>query len=170
MNEKVIDIQRFLELRERFRLDGRCVVFTNGCFDIVHRGHIEYLLKAKALGDILVIGLNSDRSVRNIKGDKRPIINENDRALLLASFYFVDYVILFDEDTPEKLIKAIKPDVLVKGADWGDDEIVGADFVRSYGGRVVRVELTKGYSTSAIIEKIVRLYCGEEKDEKRIYR
>ncbi|MGB9561710.1 MAG: D-glycero-beta-D-manno-heptose 1-phosphate adenylyltransferase [bacterium] len=159
MKGKILKLSEFLPVREKLRQDKNIVVFTNGCFDLIHRGHIEYLQKAKKLGDILVVGLNTDSSIRRIKGEKRPILKESDRALILASLFFVDYVIFFDEDTPENLIKQIKPDILAKGADWTETNIVGADFVRSYGGKVVRIELTEGYSTTRIIERIIELYC-----------
>lgn len=127
------------------------VVFTNGCFDILHRGHVEYLAKAADMGDVLVVGLNTDASVRRLKGEGRPINNEESRALVLASLSFVDAVVLFDEDTPLELIKAVRPDVLVKGADYKPEEIVGADFVTSYGGTVATVPLVEGYSTTKVI-------------------
>ena len=132
------------------------VVFTNGVFDILHFGHIDYLTKAKALGDVLIVGLNSDSSVRKFKSKDRPIQNERDRARILASLRPVDYVILFYEETPERLIKLVRPDILVKGADYEISEIVGADFVKSYGGLVRRVRLAKGRSTSDILDRIRR--------------
>lgn len=133
---------------------GKKVVFTNGCFDILHRGHVEYLNKAKLCGDILVLGLNSDDSVRRLKGPARPVATLADRAAILSALRMIDYIIPFSEDTPLKLIQAIRPDVLVKGADWSEKDIVGADVARSYGGKVVRVQLTPGRSTSSIIEKV----------------
>ncbi|HIC96896.1 MAG TPA: D-glycero-beta-D-manno-heptose 1-phosphate adenylyltransferase [Aquificaceae bacterium] len=148
------------ELLHRLRSahHGKKIVFTNGCFDLIHAGHVDYLEKAKALGDILVVGLNSDTSVRRLKGEKRPIIPQDMRAKVLASLKPVDYVILFEEDTPERLIKAIKPHVLVKGGDWKLNDIVGRDFVESYGGTVVTIPFAYDVSTSKIIEKIIRLY------------
>ncbi len=133
---------------------GRSIVFTNGCFDILHLGHVKYLEKAKRLGDVLVVGLNSDSSVRALKGKGRPINNERARAMVLASLCFVDYVAIFPDDTPERLIQKLKPDVLVKGADWKSKDIVGADFVRSRGGRVARISFVKGYSTTSAIERM----------------
>lgn len=127
------------------------VVFTNGCFDILHRGHIEYLSKAADMGDVLVVGLNTDASVRRLKGEGRPVNNEESRALVLASLSFVDAVVLFDEDTPYELIKAIHPDVLVKGADYKVEDIVGYDIVTSYGGIVETVPLVEGCSTTKLI-------------------
>jgi rfaE bifunctional protein nucleotidyltransferase chain/domain len=135
------------------------IVFTNGCFDILHAGHADYLNKAKSLGDILVVGINSDASVRRIKGEKRPILPQQMRAYLLDNLKPVDYVVIFEEDTPWELIKAIKPDVLVKGADWDLDRIVGADFVLSYGGRVERIAFSFDISTSKVVERILELYC-----------
>ena len=130
---------------------GLKVVFTNGCFDILHRGHVEYLSKAADMGDVLVVGLNTDASVKRLKGEGRPVNNQEARALVLASLSFVDAVVLFDEDTPYKLIKAVCPDVLVKGADYKPEEIVGYDIVTSYGGKVETVPLVEGYSTTNIL-------------------
>lgn len=136
-----------------FRSQGLKVVFTNGCFDILHRGHVEYLSKAADMGDVLVVGLNTDVSVKRLKGEGRPFNNEEARALVLASLCFVDAVVLFDEDTPYELIKAIRPDVLVKGSDYKPEEIVGHDIVTSYGGKVVTVPLVEGYSTTEILHR-----------------
>ncbi len=131
---------------------GKKIIFSNGCFDVLHLGHIEYLSKARDLGDILVVGLNSDDSVRRIKGPHRPVNHEEARAVTLSALSFVDAVILFDEDTPYDLIKQVQPDILVKGKDYDGKEIVGSDVVRSKGGAVVTIELTKGYSTTHTIE------------------
>jgi D-beta-D-heptose 7-phosphate kinase/D-beta-D-heptose 1-phosphate adenosyltransferase len=133
---------------------GKCIVFTNGCFDILHYGHVRYLERAKEKGDILIVGLNSDASVKRIKGKARPIVNQRDRAYVLGGLASVDYIVIFNQDTPLEIIRAIKPGVLVKGADWSTREIVGADFVSSYGGRVLTVRLAKGRSTTTIIKKI----------------
>ncbi len=141
-------------LTARLRRAGKKIVFTNGVFDILHRGHVEYLSKAKSFGDVLIVGLNNDASVRHIKGGRRPLQKQKDRVIILLALQAVDYVVLFSEDTPDKLIRQVKPDVLIKGADYKISEIVGADFVRSYGGIVRRVKLTKGSSTSAIIRKL----------------
>lgn len=138
------------------RAKDKKIVFTNGCFDVLHPGHLHLLSEARNMGDLLVVGLNTDRSVTRLKGPERPVNDENARASMLASLVFVDRVVLFDEDTPEKLIRTIRPDVLVKGGDYRSDEIVGHDFVTSYGGKVVIVPLIKGYSSSAIIRKIDR--------------
>ena len=136
----------------RFKEDK--IVFTNGCFDILHKGHIEYLAKAANLGDVLIVGLNSDESVRRLKGEDRPVLDEESRAMALASIGFVDNVVIFDEDTPYELIKKIQPDVLVKGADYNEDDIVGADIVKAKGGEIKTIEFVDGYSTSKIIDKI----------------
>ncbi len=137
-----------------WRSEHKKIVFTNGCFDLVHRGHIDYLSKAADLADILVIGLNTDSSVSKLKGNGRPIIDEYSRALLLASFVFVSAVVFFDEETPYNLIKMIQPDILVKGADYSIDQIVGHDIVIGKGGQVVTLEFLPGFSTSAIERKI----------------
>ncbi|MEA3296694.1 MAG: D-glycero-beta-D-manno-heptose 1-phosphate adenylyltransferase [candidate division Zixibacteria bacterium] len=141
-------------LISRLRKSGKRIVFTNGVFDILHRGHVEYLSKAGTLGDVLVVGLNTDASVRRFKGPSRPLQRQNDRAVILLAMKAVDYVIFFGEDTPDKLIRLIRPDVLVKGADYKISEIVGADFVKSYGGAVKRIRLTRGRSSSKLIEKL----------------
>ena len=135
----------------------RKIVFTNGVFDIMHFGHIDYLRKAKALGDILIVGLNTDRSVKKFKSKERPVQNQKDRAAILLALIVVDYVIMFSEETPAYLINIVKPDILVKGADYKISEIVGADFVKSYGGKVKRIKLAKGRSTTAIIKKIKKM-------------
>ena len=138
------------------RATGDRVVFTNGVFDLIHPGHLRYLQHARSLGDLLIIGLNSDASVRRNKGDGRPINPEAERAEVLAALACVDAVVLFDEDTPADIIRAIQPDILVKGADWPADQIVGRDTVEASGGRVVRVPVEQGYSTTAIIDRIRR--------------
>ena len=142
--------ERLAALRAR----GKKIVFTNGCFDILHVGHVTYLDKAKRLGDVLVVGLNSDSSVRRIKGKGRPINSELDRARVLASLSSVDYVTIFSEATPEKLIRKLKPGILVKGGDWKTETIVGASFVRALGGRVASLPFVKGYSTTSIIKRL----------------
>ena len=141
-------------LVDRLRAAGRTVVFTNGVFDLLHVGHLRYLQRARALGDALIVGLNSDRSVRANKGPSRPVTPEGERAEILEALACVDGVVVFDQETPHDLIAAIQPDVLVKGADWAEDAIVGRDIVEARGGRVVRVPLEAGRSTTAIIEKI----------------
>ena len=138
----------------RVRAGGGRIVFTNGVFDLLHPGHLRYLQQARQLGDALVVGVNSDRSVRTIKGENRPVTPENERAEILAALSCVDIVVLFDEDTPLALIARLQPDVLVKGADWPEDGMIGRDIVEARGGRVVRVPFLAGYSTTSIIEKI----------------
>ena len=140
---------------------GKTIVFTNGCFDIIHAGHVSYLESAKVLGDVLIVGLNTDDSVRRLKGSHRPLNNEKDRALVLDSLRFVDYVTLFDEDTPYELIKEIHPDILVKGGDYTPETIVGADIVMQKGGKVVVIPLVEGKSTTGLIEKLKK--CIPEK-------
>ena len=147
--QKILTATQF----SQFGNDLRNVVFTNGCFDIIHAGHIDYLSKARNLGDVLVVGLNSDESVRRLKGPQRPINDVDARSKVLASLFFVDYVIVFEEDTPLYLIKSVRPDILVKGGDYTRDTVVGADFVESYGGKVVILPFIKGYSTTSIINK-----------------
>jgi D-glycero-beta-D-manno-heptose 1-phosphate adenylyltransferase len=146
------DFQRMLTI---WQFQGRKIVFTNGCFDILHLGHIDYLSKAKDLGDLLIIGLNTDLSVSKIKGKNRPIQDEISRAMVLASIGFVDAVVFFGENTPYNLIKTIQPDILVKGADYKPEDIVGYDIVTNKGGKVVTIEFLEGYSTTAIEKKIL---------------
>ena len=134
------------------------VVFTNGCFDIIHAGHVRYLKKAKALGDVLVVGLNSDSSVKKIKGETRPIVKQKDRGEVLSALTSVDYVVVFNDPTPIKLIEAIQPDVLVKGADWKRGSIVGEEVLKTYKGKIARIKLAKGRSTSDIVGKILKLH------------
>jgi D-beta-D-heptose 7-phosphate kinase/D-beta-D-heptose 1-phosphate adenosyltransferase len=140
---------------------GKRVVFTNGCFDLLHAGHVKYLQKARSLGDLLILGLNSDASVRRLKGPKRPLIDQEERAHLLAALDCIDYVVIFDEDTPLELITALKPHILAKGGDYSLDGVVGRDFVESYGGRVELITFVDGKSTTNIIEKILELYSAE---------
>ena len=146
--------EQAVDLVARLRRQGRTIVFTNGVFDLLHPGHVRYLQHARQLGDALIVGLNSDRSVRANKGPERPITPEDERAEVLSALTCVDGVVVFDEETPHDLIAAVQPDVLVKGADWAADAIVGRDIVEARGGRVVRVPVEGGYSTSAIVRKI----------------
>jgi len=140
---------------ERARAQGKRIVFTNGVFDILHPGHVRYLRDARALGEMLIVGINSDRSVRALaKAPNRPVNGEAERAEVLGALGSVDAVVIFDEDTPHAIISALQPDVLVKGADWGENAIVGRDVVEARGGRVVRIALAEGYSTTKIIERI----------------
>jgi len=147
-------------IRKQLKEQKKKVVFTNGCFDLIHAGHVDYLTKAKAMGDILIVGLNSDVSVKKIKGEKRPILNESERTLILLNLKPVDYVVLFDEDTPAKLIEELIPDILVKGADWEMNNIVGKDVVIENGGEVRTVEFINNQSTSNIIKLIVDRFRG----------
>ena len=139
---------------ERLRADGQRVVFTNGVFDLLHPGHLRYLESARAEGDALIVGVNSDRSVRALKGPDRPIHPENERAEIIAALRAVDATVVFDEDTPHEIIAALLPDVLVKGADWPADQIVGRDVVEGRGGRVVRVPVESGYSTTRLVDRM----------------
>jgi len=142
---------------DRVKEEGKKVVFTNGCFDILHQGHIRYLCEAKKCGDFLIIGLNSDRSIRNIKGKNRPLVPEGARAELLAALCFVDGIVIFDEEDPLAIIKYLQPQVLVKGADWTEEDIIGAELIKERGGEVKRIPLVPGISTSDIIRRIVDL-------------
>ncbi|HXU09027.1 MAG TPA: D-glycero-beta-D-manno-heptose 1-phosphate adenylyltransferase [Blastocatellia bacterium] len=151
---KIVDLHALLDAREEMKRAGKRLVFTNGCFDLLHAGHVRYLSEARALGDALVVALNSDRSVRELKGEGRPILNEQERAEVIAALEAVDYVVIFDEETPRELIAALLPDVLVKGGDWPLDEIVGRDEVEAAGGRVLSLPYVEGSSTSDIIERI----------------
>lgn len=138
----------------QWRFKDEKIVFTNGCFDILHRGHVEYLAKAAALGSKLIIGLNTNASVRRLKGESRPINDEAARAILLSSLIFTDKIVLFDEDTPHELIRFIQPDILVKGNDYKPEEIIGYDVLKAKGGEVVTIELTEGFSTTSILNKL----------------
>jgi D-beta-D-heptose 7-phosphate kinase/D-beta-D-heptose 1-phosphate adenosyltransferase len=151
---KLRPIDSLLEELSRHRKRKEVIVFTNGCFDIVHKGHIELLKLCRQQGDIVVVGLNSDSSVRAIKGPERPINNQHDRAAVLAAMESVDYVTIFEEPSVLNLVKTVKPDVLVKGADWGRNGVVGREFVESYGGKVVLAPIVEGKSSTATIEKI----------------
>jgi D-beta-D-heptose 7-phosphate kinase/D-beta-D-heptose 1-phosphate adenosyltransferase len=150
--------EELVAIRKELKANGRKVVFTNGCFDIIHSGHVDYLTKAKMMGDVLFVGINSDSSIKRIKGNKRPILDENERAFIVAGLKAVDYVTLFDEDTPKELIEAIVPDALVKGADWAIENIIGRDVVEANGGRVETIKFVNKQSTSNIINMILSKY------------
>lgn len=152
IEEKIVPWTFFKE--NDVKLHNRKIVFTNGCFDVLHYGHVRYLLDAKSLGDLLVVGLNSDDSVRRLTGESRPINGEKERAFVLAALEFVDYIVVFEEDTPEKLIETVKPDVLVKGGDYQIENIVGADFVMQNGGTVTTIPFVEGFSSTRIIEQL----------------
>ena len=154
--DKIVTLEDLAARLGEGRKSGQTIVFTNGCFDIMHVGHVRYLGQARSQGDLLVVGLNSDSSVRAIKGDSRPIVGQDHRAELLASLACVDYVVPFEELDPLRLIQAIKPDVLVKGEDWAEDAIVGAEEVKSRGGKVVRISFVEETSTSGIIQTILK--------------
>ncbi len=158
MDKKIVRCEELKETVLALKRAAKKIVFTNGCFDLLHIGHVRYLRAAKDEGDVLIVGLNSDRSVRLIKGPKRPLVPENERAEVLASLACVDFVTVFDEPDPLVTIRAVMPDVLVKGADWAEDAIIGRDIVERDGGRVVRIPLTEGASTSKMIENIVAGY------------
>jgi len=155
---RVVSLKELLRIRRALRRRGRRVVFTNGTFDIIHRGHVDYLAAAKRLGDVLIVGLNSDASIRRIKGKHRPINPGADRAAVLAALAPVDYVCSFGEDTPRRLIEQVMPDVLVKGADWRMNQIVGKDVVEQNGGVVKTIRLSRGRSTTNVIDRVLRAY------------
>lgn len=154
MPAKLKSLEELTAIAARARAAGKIVVFTNGCFDLLHRGHVHLLRRAKALGDLLIVGLNSDRSVSGLKGPARPILPETDRIELIAAMEMVDYVVLFDEPDPFRVIDAILPNVLVKGGDWSAERIVGADIVAKHGGHVEVVPYLSGFSTTELIERI----------------
>ncbi|MDM7994466.1 MAG: D-glycero-beta-D-manno-heptose 1-phosphate adenylyltransferase [Acidobacteriota bacterium] len=156
--QKIKSLTEIIAERARLRESGKKLVFTNGCFDILHVGHVRYLNQARALGDALVVAINSDRSVREIKGNGRPIVNESERAEVLAALACVDFVVLFDDPTPQNIIDAIVPDILVKGADWSLSEIVGRDTVEQAGGVVLNIPLVEGSSTTNIIQKVLEQF------------
>jgi len=148
-------LKEIKEIRPQLKDQNKKVVFTNGCFDLIHAGHVDYLSKAKALGDVMIVGLNSDSSVMRIKGSKRPILNQTERGFIISNLKPVDYVVLFDEDTPKLLIEELLPDILVKGADWEIENIVGKDVVIANGGEVKTIDFVNDQSTSKIIQIIV---------------
>jgi len=154
MKDKILSLEKLLGVRQGLRADGKRLVFTNGVFDLLHVGHVRYLAAARNLGDALVVAINSDRMVRQLKGDDRPIVNENERAEILAALRAVTYVIVFDDISPRSLIKELLPDVLVKGGDYQLDEIHGRDEVEAAGGRVVSLPFVEGASTSTIVERM----------------
>ena len=155
--DKILTLDQLLDRLEKDRAEEKRVVFTNGCFDILHPGHIDYLEDAAGRGDVLVMGLNSDASVRRLKGPERPVNPQQDRAVILAGLASIDYIVFFEEDTPFNLIKAVMPDVLVKGGDWTVENIVGADIVQERGGEVFSLPFKMGYSTTSLIERIKAL-------------
>lgn len=154
INNKIKSRQDAKTIAEQWAQNKESIVFTNGCFDIVHRGHIDYLSKAKDKGSKLILGLNTDASVQRLKGPQRPVVDEQSRAILMASLQFIDLVVFFDEDTPYELIKALQPDILVKGSDYKAENIVGYDILMAKGGKVETIDFVPGFSTSSIVEKI----------------
>ncbi|MGA7144882.1 MAG: D-glycero-beta-D-manno-heptose 1-phosphate adenylyltransferase [Desulfobacterales bacterium] len=166
MQFKILELRDLIVTLKSLRESGKRIVFTNGCFDILHVGHVRYLAEARAKGDVLVVGLNSDASVKSIKFDNRPVVIQDQRAEVLAGLACVDYITIFDEPDPLSLIQAIKPDVLVKGADWEETNIIGSDVVKAYGGKVVRIKLVPDISTSSIIRRILKLYGSKTADER----
>ena len=157
----VLDISQLSSIVDSLKQAGKRIVFTNGCFDIIHVGHVRYLKEARSLGDVLVVGLNSDESVRAIKGMNRPIVPQGERAEVLSSLRDVDYVVIFNEPDPYNTIAALRPDILVKGGDWSIENIIGRDIVESYGGKVCSIPFIEGASSTNIIESIIKKY-GEE--------
>lgn len=160
MRHKIKSLPELKKTVEAIRLTGGRVVFTNGCFDILHVGHVRYLKEAKSLGDYLIVALNSDESVRGLKGSKRPIVPESERAELLAALEVVDFVTIFNEPDPYHVIETLKPEYLVKGGDWSKEQIVGKDILDEYGGEVVVIPYLEGSSTTNIVEKIIERYCS----------
>lgn len=156
--DRIKTVEELLKIIKDLKSENKKIVFTNGVFDILHAGHVDYLNKAKQSGDILIVGLNSDNSVKRIKGKKRPVVNQNERAFIISNLKAVDYVTFFEEDTPEELITALVPDILVKGADWPIDKIVGKDIVLAHGGEVKTIKFVNDQSTTNIIQMILDKY------------
>jgi len=158
IKKKIKDLNELKKIISALKAKGKKIVFTNGCFDLLHYGHVKYLEAAKQRGDILVVAVNSDASVKRIKGDKRPLVKEEDRLGTIAALESVDYVVEFNEDTPLETIRILKPDILVKGSDWSKNRIVGSDLVQGCGGKVLTVRLVPGRSTTDLIKKIVKVF------------
>ncbi len=163
MQNKLRELGELKDRLEQLRNEGQRIVFTNGCFDILHAGHVRYLNAARQQGDLLVVGLNSDASVQRIKGPRRPLIAQQQRAEVLAGLWCVDFIVIFDQPDPLAVIQTLRPNVLVKGDDWPDDQIIGSDEVKADGGRVVRIPVVPDISTSRIIERIVDRFSGQAK-------
>ncbi|MFH2144802.1 MAG: D-glycero-beta-D-manno-heptose 1-phosphate adenylyltransferase [Candidatus Omnitrophota bacterium] len=166
IKDKIKHLRQLTAIRKSFKKNKKIVVFTNGCFDLLHYGHVKYLEAAKDKGDILIVGINSDKSLKGIKGLKRPIIYQKDRAAIIAALESVNYVVIFDTPTPLTLIKQLKPDVLAKGADWKVKDIVGAKIAKQYGGKIIRIKVVGRYSSTKLIKTIVKKYRGAKKDTK----
>ena len=158
--KKILERNTLKNKLEKLRKEGKKIAFTNGCFDIIHVGHVRYLREAKKTADVLVLALNSDSSVRAIKGETRPLVGEEERAEILAAFEFIDFVTIFEELTPLELINYLKPDVLIKGGDWPEEKIVGGEEIKKWGGRVAIIPEVPGKSTTNIVEKIRKVYCS----------
>lgn len=158
--DKIVPLEELVTRLEKVRSTTGKIVFTNGCFDIIHVGHVRYLTEARSRGDMLIVGMNSDASVRSIKGDKRPIVRQSSRAEVLAGLACVDHIVIFDEPDPLRLIQTLKPDILIKGEDWEEDAIIGAEEVRSWGGEIVRISFVEKASTTDIIQTILDRYRG----------
>lgn len=159
---KILDRSTLKNKLEALRKEGKKIAFTNGCFDILHVGHVRYLREAKKAGDILVLALNSDSSVRAIKGEERPLVSEEERAEVIAALEFIDFVTIFPESTPLELINYLKPDILIKGGDWPEEKVVGREEVKKWGGRVAIIPEVEGKSTTNIVEKIKKVYCSKK--------
>jgi D-beta-D-heptose 7-phosphate kinase/D-beta-D-heptose 1-phosphate adenosyltransferase len=159
---KILERNALQNKLEELRKKGKKIAFTNGCFDILHVGHVRYLREAKKTADVLVLALNSDSSVRSIKGEKRPLMDEEERAEILASLEFIDFITIFPELTPLELINCLKPDILIKGGDWPEEKVVGREEVKKWGGRVAIIPEIEGKSTTNIVEKIKSLYCSNK--------
>jgi D-beta-D-heptose 7-phosphate kinase/D-beta-D-heptose 1-phosphate adenosyltransferase len=157
---KILERNALKDKLEELRKKGKKIAFTNGCFDILHVGHVRYLREAKKTADVLVLALNSDSSVRSIKGEKRPLMNEKERAEILAALECIDFVTIFPELTPLELINYLKPDILIKGGDWPEEKVVGREEIKKWGGRVAIIPEVEGKSTTNIVEKIKKLYCS----------
>ncbi|MBS1809358.1 MAG: D-glycero-beta-D-manno-heptose 1-phosphate adenylyltransferase [Acidobacteria bacterium] len=155
---KIVSLAELQQNRERLRAEGKTVIFTNGCFDLLHPGHVRYLQQARDLGDALIVALNSDRAVQALKGDSRPILKEAERAEVMAALACVDYVMIFDDISPRETIAALLPDILVKGGDWGVDQIIGAEEVTAAGGQVLSLSFIEGVSTSEVITRILNAH------------
>jgi len=168
VNQKIKNLPALLQIVRRFKKQGKRIVFTNGCFDLLHLGHVQYLERAKSKGDLLIVGINSDRSMQTLKGRGRPLVPQSERARVLAGLASVDYVTIFNDPTPFSLIRSLQPDVLVKGADWKKEDIVGSDVVKRRRGKVVTIPVVKGVSTTQIIKRIVERYAGSKKHPRHL--
>jgi len=162
LKKKIKEQKELVEISRRGKIAGKKIIFTNGCFDLIHIGHIRYLEEAKKLGDILVVAINSDKSVRTIKGEKHPIISQNERAEILAALEMIDYVTIFDELDPQNIISALLPNVLVKGGDWEKGSVIGGETIEANGGKVVTIPVTRGASSSGIIRVILKRYTEDQ--------